>query len=240
MAIAAISLERGRTWVVGSFANATDIAAASPSTLAADCDIVEVRLDLLVAEGGDPIIEEPWSQLIGLPLLFTARRSDEGGAAKLNTEQRTDLLTAVADQAAVIDIEVASIAEMGGLIDHLKKSGTPWIASFHDFEKLPDTATMVAAAASARTAGATAFKLAAHLKTPNDMVRLAEFQLEDHGIPVASMGMGSLAPLSRLLCAQCGSLLNYGFLGGTPTAPGQWDAASLKKAIANLVPVKQP
>ena len=48
------------------------------------------------------------------------------------------------------------------------------------------------------------------------------------------MGMGVLAPVSRLLCAQSGSLLNYGYIGQTLTAPGQWDSLRLKQAIANL------
>jgi 3-dehydroquinate dehydratase-1 len=52
------------------------------------------------------------------------------------------------------------------------------------------------------------------------------------------MGMGVLAPVSRLLCAQCGSVLNYGFLGETPTAPGQWDSALLKQAISRLAPFR--
>jgi 3-dehydroquinate dehydratase-1 len=46
--------------------------------------------------------------------------------------------------------------------------------------------------------------------------------------------MGPLAVVSRLLCAQCGSVLNYGYLGDEPTAPGQWDAGSLKRAMARL------
>jgi len=37
-----------------------------------------------------------------------------------------------------------------------------------------------------------------------------------------------------LLCAQCGSLFNYGYLGNTATAPGQWDSALLKTAIERL------
>jgi 3-dehydroquinate dehydratase I len=53
------------------------------------------------------------------------------------------------------------------------------------------------------------------------------------------VGMGPLAAVSRLLCAQCGSVLNYGYLGETPTAPGQWDAASLKAAIGRLVPLRR-
>ena len=121
-----------------------------------------------------------------------------------------------------------------GLLETLRSRGIPWIASFHDFEKLPDNAVLEDAARRAMDAGAAVFKVAAMLHAPADMARLADFQLADHGIPVATMGMGPLAPVSRLLCAQCGSVLNYGYLGKTPTAPGQWDAAFLKQAIARL------
>ena len=95
---------------------------------------------------------------------------------------------------------------------------------------------LAAAAAKALDAGAAAFKAAARLHGPGDLARLAEFQLRDHGLPVATMGMGPLAPVSRLLCAQCGSVLNYGFLGSRPTAPGQWDAATLRHAVRKLEP----
>ncbi|RYD38768.1 MAG: type I 3-dehydroquinate dehydratase, partial [Verrucomicrobiaceae bacterium] len=107
-----------------------------------------------------------------------------------------------------------------------------------DFEKLPDTAVLAEAAVRAREAGAAAFKAAAKLASPADMARLAEFQLMDHGIPVSTMGMGPLAPVSRLLCAQSGSVLNYGYLGATATAPGQWDSTLLKNAISRLTPLQ--
>jgi len=82
------------------------------------------------------------------------------------------------------------------------------------------------------------FKAAARLHAPADLARLAEFQLADHGLPVATMGMGPLAAVSRLLCAQCGSVLNYGYLGHSATAPGQWDAALLQHTLARLVPLR--
>jgi 3-dehydroquinate dehydratase-1 len=146
-----------------------------------------------------------------------------------------ELLESALGHAACIDIEVASIGEMSGL---LKKLTIPWIASFHDFERLPPTEVLEDAAKRAKDAGAAAFKTAAKLHHPADLARLADFQLADHGLPVATMGMGPLAPVSRLLCAQCGSVLNYGYLGKTPTAPGQWDAALLKQAIARLAPFR--
>ena len=122
------------------------------------------------------------------------------------------------------------------MVECLQGRHIPWIASFHDFEKLPESAVLAQAAQLAKAAGASLFKAAARLQQPADLARLAEFQLADHGIAVATMGMGPLAAVSRLLCAQCGSGLNYGYLGKTPTAPGQWDAALLKLAIDRLVP----
>jgi 3-dehydroquinate dehydratase-1 len=177
-----------------------------------------------------------WRHLAGIPLLFTARRGDEGGSGDLSAAARSTLLESALDHAACIDIEVASIPEMTELLEILMFRGIPWIASFHDFGKLSDSAVLADAALQAVDAGAAVFKVAAMLHSPADMARLADFQLADHGIPVATMGMGPLAPVSRLLCAQCGSVLNYGYLGETPTAPGQWDAGSLKQAIARLAP----
>ncbi len=222
--------------VVGSIGSLLDLEALDPASAATACDMVEIRMDLLAEAGGARGLAA-WQHLHGLPLLFTARRPEEGGACALSAAERIQLLTPVVMQAAWIDIEVASIPEMTELIADLARQQIPWLASFHDFEQLPPPAALDQAAQRARDAGASAFKAAAQLKQPADMARLAEFQLADHGLPVATMGMGPLAVVSRLLCAQCGSVFNYGFLGTSATAPGQWDARSLKDAIARLVPI---
>lgn len=233
MAIEDILRSAGRALVVGSFGGPDDLRRAEQGAVRFSCDLAEIRLDLLRA-GEASVESSAWSHLAGIPLLFTARRGNEGGCGDLSAAQRIDLLECALDDAACVDLEVASIPEMGGLLDTLQSRGIRWVASFHDFEKLPDHALLKDAAARARDAGAAVFKAAAMLHSHTDMARLAEFQLTDHGIPVATMGMGPLAPVSRLLCAQCGSVLNYGYLGETPTAPGQWDAAFLKRAIARL------
>ena len=221
--------------VVGSFGSSLDLCEAAAPAVRECCDIAEIRLDLLSAEGGE-IDASRWSHLSGIPLLFTARRIEEGGALASGPAARTDLLRRALDHAAWIDIEVASIPEMGDLLEELAEREIPWIASYHDFDKLPATAALEDAARHAKEAGAAVFKAAAKLHSPADLARLAEFQLADHGLPVATMGMGPLAPVSRLLCAQCGSLLNYGYLGTTATAPGQWDSGLLKTAISRLAP----
>lgn len=233
MANARILLQEGQPRVVGSFGSLSDLQNSDIHTVEEACDLAEIRLDLLHAHS-PAISPEIWSHLLTVPLLFTARRREEGGALDLTAGERMNLLEKSLDAASWVDIEVASIGECGDILAELAARKIPWLASYHDFEKLPATAKLEEAAAAAKAAGAAMFKAAAKMATPADLARLAEFQLTDHGIPVSTMGMGPLAPVSRLLCAQCGSHFNYGFLGNTATAPGQWDSASLKKAISQL------
>jgi 3-dehydroquinate dehydratase-1 len=47
------------------------------------------------------------------------------------------------------------------------------------------------------------------------------------------MGMGPLGRLSRLVLAQAGSCLNYGYLRAA-NAPGQWSAKELSDLLAKL------
>jgi 3-dehydroquinate dehydratase type I len=234
----------GAVRVVGSIGSSAALANISHEVAVKACDIIEIRLDLLDPAdnetSGTPFAPSPWRHLAGQPLLMTARRRDEGGARDLDGHQRLSLLEASMDDASVVDLEVASIAEASDFIQRLNNSRLPWVASFHDFNQTPDSTHLQKAATAARDAGAVVFKAAVMLNTIHDLARLAEFQCQDHGIAVATMGMGPFASVSRLLCAQLGSALNYGHLGGIPTAPGQWDSASLRSAIKNLPRVQNP
>lgn len=230
---AQVELQMGHRWVVGSCGEAAALAAIGSAKALEWCDLVEIRLDVLAASG-TPVERSLWEHLSGVPLLFTARCLAEGGAMGWDAAQRSTQLHTVLPDSALLDIEVASMAAMEGVIAAAAAGGVPWLGSFHDFEKLPETAVLEAAAQRARAAGAAAFKVAAFLHSPADVARLAEFQASDQGLPLATMGMGALAPVSRLLCAQYGSVLNYGYLGGTATAPGQWDCGLLKQAIHRL------
>ncbi len=223
--------------IVGSTGNPADLRALTAADAAASCDIVEIRLDLMLGKCGVPERSD-WAHLTELPLLFTARRPSEGGAGGLDAAARTAMIAQVLDDAALVDIEVASIGEMGELLQLLHERRIPWVASCHDFEKLPATAWLIEREKEAADAGAAVFKAAARVHTPADIARLADFQLAPHALPVATMGMGPLAPVSRLLCAQAGSVLNYGYLGATSTAPGQWDGALLKTAVSRLTSIR--
>ncbi len=230
------SFQYSKPLVVGSISDLSSLAQATPTSLALECDIAEIRLDLFYSEfsrSGPDL----WSHLTGFPLLFTARRQSEGAPIDLPGNVRRSLLEAAAPSAVLIDIEVASIMEMQELIDHLRSLNLPWIASYHNFEQLPSLEELAPKAAAARSAGAAGFKFAATLHSTEDLYHLAKLQKHDFGIPTASMGMGKLAPVSRLLCAQHGSILNYGFIGKNETAPGQWPAKLLREGIHASSPI---
>jgi 3-dehydroquinate dehydratase-1 len=218
--------------IVGSISTICGLNALISSGGNPDCDIVEIRLDGLARRQAD-LHDRSWNKL-NLPLLFTARRAEEGGMVSATASERSRMLEPALDDAAWVDIELASAAEMAAMLQRLRERGIPWIASAHDFLKTPDREHLELSAERAKELGAAVFKIAAMIRCPADLVRLAEFQLLDQGIPKSTMGMGALAPVSRLLCAQCGSVLNYGFLSTSPTAPGQWSVGQLKAAIKSL------
>lgn len=218
--------------MVGSFGNLAGLAAAVPDAVAAACDLAEVRLDLLAAEGV-AAAARPWARLGNFPLLFTARRGDEGGAGELDAGRRSALLGAVLDEAALVDVELASAGEMAATLAELRARGIPWVASWHDFEGRPDSFERIPAmAAEAARAGAACFKAAVRLHRAEDVERLAEIFPRVDALPLSLMGMGPLAKASRLRCAAAGSVLNYGYLGDAPTAPGQCSARELKEGIS--------
>lgn len=223
-------LDSSRPLVVGSVGTLDVLRSLKPADAMKACDLIELRLDLLGAD----ISPSAWQHLEGIPRLITARSHQEGGAPGISDPVRLGLLDMAMPDAAWVDLEVASIPNAEELIETMNANAKPWIASFHDFSKTPPTEVLIEKAGISKASGAAVFKVAAMITCPSDLSRLAEFQLEDHGIPVATMGMGRLGVVSRLLCAQCGSVFNYGYLGAEATAPGQWSAAEMKTAVARL------
>lgn len=219
--------------VVGSIGDLVSMRAMTPDLLAQQCDIAEIRLDLFYSEIAT-ISSALWKHLLPFPLLFTARCHSEGSPFKLDFTQRLNLLETALEDASLIDVEVANIPQFNDFIGKLRDRDMPWLASYHDFEKLPSTAALENNARLAKDAGASIFKCAAHLSGIDDLATLAHFQKNDHGILISSMGMGTIGPVSRQLCAQAGSVLNYGFVGESKTAPGQWSAEHLRQCILSL------
>jgi 3-dehydroquinate dehydratase-1 len=134
--------------------------------------------------------------------------------------------------AALVDVELRSLEELAAVWREGKRLGVLRIASWHRFDGCPDARELDAQVAAMHASGADLGKLAFRLDGPDDLALISRLLTRGAPLPLAVMGMGPLAPVSRLLAAQLGSVLNYGYLGHAPTAPGQWPAALLKEAIA--------
>jgi 3-dehydroquinate dehydratase-1 len=219
--------------VVGSVATLNHLACLQPVELPSMCDILEIRLDGM-AEHMEALKME-LDRFKDFPLLFTARCAAEGGLSDLSATERSNLLLAVAERASWIDVELASFNDMTEAIHRIRCYEVGLILSYHNFEKTPAEFEMQRLIDLSEEADIIKFAVRHH--SVDDIVRCTHIlQRNDH--PMSIMGMGDLAPVSRLLYAQHGSLLNYGYLGDEPTAPGQWPAKLLKEAIAALKPIR--
>ncbi|MBK1831594.1 type I 3-dehydroquinate dehydratase [Verrucomicrobiaceae bacterium R5-34] len=218
--------------VVGSVASLNHLACLQPIELPEQCDLLEVRLDAMVGHEEALMIE--LDRFKNFPLLFTARAVSEGGLVALSAEERSELLLSVADRATWIDVELASYDSMRDAIHEIRLKEVGLILSYHNFEETPEEYSLQRTVELAEEADIV--KLAVMHREVDDFARCTRvLRRNDH--PMSLMGMGPLGAVSRLLYAQHGSLLNYGYLGDTPTAPGQWPAKMLKQAIAALEPI---
>ncbi len=216
-------------WTVASIAGADGLDRLSALHVSAHCDILEIRVDGWPDRAAAAV---PAIAACGVPVLLTVRSPAEGGMNSLTDQARRGLIRTLLPVAAMLDVEIASMEALADVCSAAREQGVVVVASFHDFSGCPETAVLYEKIHHARAAGADIVKLAV---TPQNTAELASLAglLEAAPGPLSLMGMGPLGPVSRLLCAQLGSVLNYGFLD-RPTVPGQWPAARLRSLIAEL------
>lgn len=174
-------------------------------------DLFELRLDRLVRMIDQ--LEKKISRLRA-PLIITARHPMEGGANRLSTLQRYNLLARFLSRARYIDIELRSAPVFGSLLRLARKQNVRRIISAHHLKSTPSRKRLQTQARAAKTYGADIFKVATRTDTPAQLTRLIDFAAaKDVDIPVSAMGIGELGVASRLLLACCGSALVYVSLG---------------------------
>ncbi len=188
---------------------------------AGDVDVLEWRADCLPAARRLPDSGFPW--------ILTVRDPAEGGVGGLSLPAREAHFLRLISRAAFVDVEVRSLRGLRRVVGEAERGGIRVIGSFHNFRATPKVDRLREVVARAEDAGVDLIKIAAVTKSPADIGRLLEvFELTDR--PLAVMGMGPLGFASRLLFAECGSELNYGWLD-KPNVPGQWSALALKQML---------
>ena len=216
--------------VVAPVASGDDLASLARLDLGPTCDLIELRLDALLAEL-DAI--SPAIDRLEIPILATARHPAEGGAGDLSAAQRGELISRFGPLVSWIDVEIRSLQELSAEVSVSRAAGVGLIASFHDFEKCPSAEILSETIATAVAQGPDVIKIAVHLSTMRELASLLSLFDEFPEVPLSLMGMGPLGKLSRLVLAKAGSIFSYGYLTEA-NAPGQWPAAQLKSLIAEL------
>ncbi len=215
---------------VASVASANTLAQLAAFPVAQSCDVVEFRADAWPQEVE---LAKRAMQACPAPGLLTVRRPEEGGIEDLSLEARRNLMLALLPFAALIDIEIASLVELQGVVEEARQTQVLVVASAHDFQKTPCQSHLAELMIRAASAGADIVKFAVTPHDAADLQVLTGLLAMRDRPPLSVMGMGPLGRVSRLLCAQLGSCLNYGYLDEA-TVPGQWPAARLRDLIHEL------
>jgi len=217
--------------VVGTVHSFASLAAAR-KLKRRQCDWLELRIDNFFPHVGELRRLAP---RLACPRIVTVRHATEGGAAPAMTaRERRALYGDFLEVAGLVDIELRWAGALSAVIRQAKEAGVAIILSHHDFQRTPRPGKLRELARRAREAGADIFKVAAMTRGERDLATLIEFLADEKKrLPLAVMGMGTFGKISRLVLAQAGSCLNYGYLG-TPNASGQWPVAQLKARIAEL------
>lgn len=206
--------------LVGVIADRAALARAA--RLRALPDFFELRLDALA---DFLAATERALPRLRAPLICTARHPAEGGAQKLSTKKRLELLRRFLPYAAFLDIELRSAAAMTPLLAEAKREGVAVLLSSHHLRDTPSPAALREELGAALLFQPKIFKLATRTDNAAQLDRLLTFFVENSArIPLAAMGMGRHGRSSRRQLLRLGSVLNYAAIGianvpGQPTLP---------------------
>ena len=197
-----------------------------------EVDLLEIRVDAFAPDLAPLLRALP---RLRVPLLITVRHPAEGGTHRLSLPLRRALFAQFLPFAQYLDIELRSVKALAATIAAARARGVRVIVSDHHFKTMPPAARLRHAIRRAHAAGADICKIAALADTPAALAQLLALFTARQPLPLSIMGMGRFGKISRLLLAQAGSVLNYGYLD-QPNASGQWEAVLLQKRLAELAP----
>ena len=186
-----------------------------------DCDIVELRLDLIGADALRPLDQ---------PVIATIRLANEGGQWTRSDADRLPLFDAALQQCTAVDVEFRSsiLEKVSALAGRHQKA---LIISYHDFDKTPPLSELRQVMSKAANYG-TVVKIATLAQTEDDVAILRALFQENCSAALCVLGMGRLGAATRLKFPKLGSCFSYGYLD-QPVAPGQPSARELMQQLRN-------
>ena len=175
-----------------------------------------------------------------IPLIFTRRSIREGGETiALDEEQVVTLQQAVCASGLidVLDCELGcAAAHFARSAEAAHRHGVKLIGSFHDFQRTPSAAEIVAKLGEAAAAGADIAKVAVMPRTLDDVLTLLGATLQgarEVELPLITMSMGRYGVLTRMFGWMFGSSVSFA-VGDRASAPGQLPIDELRRVLETL------
>lgn len=145
----------------------------------------------------------------GRPILLTIRSTREGGLRPLGDRQRRELFLALLPLVDAVDCELRSLRVLRPVVEAARQQSRPVLVSYHDFVCTPSLSVLERLFERARAQGADVVKVATQVQSREDLVRLFLFTWSRRTFPIVTMGMGTMASVSRLVLPIVGSRLIY-------------------------------
>ena len=179
-----------------------------------ECDIIELRLDLVGPDTPRWLEDAQAIEARGLPIIVTIRLAEEGGQWKKADEARLPLFEKALLHLAAADVELRSplVERVSALARQHQRA---LIVSHHDFEKTPPLDELRAIMIREAKYGTVA-KIAVSTRSEQDIATLRALLHEECPVPLCLLGMGPLGAQTRVEFPKLGSCLTYGYLD----APG--------------------
>ena len=193
-----------------------------------DCDLVEIRLDLIGPNAPLWVEHARAIETRGVPVIVTVRLAAEGGQWDQPDEARLPLFETALRNLTAVDVELRSpiLKEVSALVAQYHRS---LIVSYHDFAKTPALDELKKVMTTAADFGSVV-KIVTFTKTEEDVSVLRTLLHEKRSAALCVMGMGPLGPQTRVKFPKLGSCLAYGYLDA-PVAPNQVSAHELVQLL---------
>ncbi len=212
-------------------ADTAELVAQANTALDLGADLVEWRADAFREDNAGSMLSAAValrSVLPHLPILFTLRSSEEGGANKrITQETRRACFEALARAGLVdlIDVELHNEPEfLRSVVKTAHASGVRVMLSFHDFGATPGDEALFAEVDAMVQANADVAKLACMPQTACDALRLLQltvaFRERFPSLALCITSMGELGAISRVAGFLYGSDMAFA-AGQQASAPGQ-------------------
>jgi 3-dehydroquinate dehydratase-1 len=191
-----------------------------------DCDVVEVRLDLIDNVDGIKALEK-----INQPVMSTCMPKDEGGEFEGSEVERLDLLKKTLPYSNYISVELRMEADLRDeLVLAARDAGVNVVMTLHDFEKTPTVDEIVEKLQAMEDVGADIAKVAFICENIEDALDIMAAKIRSKlEIPVIALGMGEEGKITRASAPFIDCYLSFASVAEEEaTAPGQYSLQELK------------